>query len=54
MEDELNEGKKMGNWDYQTKTQNFMKSVQELNAQLRKVRINEKQERLKKILKTSS
>lgn len=38
MEEELNEGKKLGNWDYTSKTQNFMKAVNELNSQLRKVK----------------
>ena len=38
MEEELNEGKKLGNWDYNTKTQNFMKSVSSLNSFLRKVK----------------
>ena len=37
MEEELSDGKKLGNWDYNTKTQVFMKSVQELNNELRKV-----------------
>ena len=38
MQDELSEGKKIGNWDYNTKIQNFMINMQNLNIELRKVK----------------
>jgi hypothetical protein len=37
MQEELDAGRRLGNWDYKARTDEFMIKVQELNKSLRKV-----------------